>query len=151
MTNIKPNKLLPLQEPKAQLSLSEAYGELTMIEFAAWVRLMECQPDELEHRGRVAKILRRSQRQSDAILLSLSHKGYVEIISTIGLPTRFQLLRRAMINPRTSSFVRLSDVASDDGGSLSVEHRVVIHYRTSERAQNGAPVVGVDADEVSTT
>lgn len=107
-TTIQRRKLLPIQQVPAHVSVSEAFNELTLVEFAVWMRLMDCEPDELEHRGRLAQLLKRSQRQSNAILLSLHHKGYVDFNAQLGKPTRLVLKRRAVVNPRVSSYIRLS-------------------------------------------
>jgi len=77
------------------------------------MRLIVATDDELASgRGKLAKLLKYSERRSNEVLRELHLKGYISF-DTVGggRPTRVIIERRALINARAHHFARLADVA----------------------------------------
>lgn len=89
------------------ITIAGAYSELSAPAFGAWLRLL-VEDVETLRRGRsaCARILGKSVRRSNEILMELNRKGYVEFArGGPSRPTAIVINRRPLISAR-SGFVR---------------------------------------------
>jgi len=85
------------------LSLADAYKELSRTAFAVWVRLMASSEEELGMgRRKLAIHLDYGKNQCNVLLRELRDKGFISMIPQPGRITRFAIERRAIITNRAN-------------------------------------------------